>query len=132
MDKSARITDESARITDESAFRDLLTHAADEDQMPIGPLASTSLQAGLRLRRRRRILAAGLSAAAVAAIAVAVPAVHGSPGRIQAASSPPAGAMAYVVSAGKQCLPVGRCSGQGTGRGVTPISIATGKAGKAV
>lgn len=60
---------------DETTLRRLLDSAL-ADEPPIGPGADNALRAGVKLRRRRVLSAAG-SMAAVAAIAVAIPVVAG-------------------------------------------------------
>ena len=61
---------------DETSLRELLDSALTREP-PMGPVARNSLQAGIKIRRRRRALGAAGSAAAVAALAIAIPAVTG-------------------------------------------------------
>jgi hypothetical protein len=60
---------------DEMAVRAALRRVVAADEPPVGALVGESLRAGLKLRRRRRLQAAGACLAAVAAVAAGVPAV---------------------------------------------------------
>jgi hypothetical protein len=60
---------------DEMAVRAALRRVVSADEPPVGALVGEALRAGLRLRRRRRLQAAGGCLAVVAALAVGVPAV---------------------------------------------------------
>jgi hypothetical protein len=60
---------------DEMAVRAALRRVVAADEPPVGALVGEALRAGLRLRRRRRLQAAGACLAAVAAVAAGVPAV---------------------------------------------------------
>ena len=68
---------------DETSLRDLLDSALTRES-PMGPVARNSLQAGMKIRRRRRALGAAGSAAAVAVLAIAVPAATGALGHTSA------------------------------------------------
>ena len=61
---------------DETTLRTLLDSAL-ADEPPIGPGADNALRAGIKLRRRRRVLTAALGVAVTVAIAVAIPVVTG-------------------------------------------------------
>ena len=69
---------------DETSLRRLLERAL-VNEPPIGPVARDSLRAGLKFRRRRRAWGVAASTAAVAAIAVAIPAVSGVFGNLPSA-----------------------------------------------
>jgi hypothetical protein len=73
---------------DETTLRTVLDGALVHEP-PIGPVAQNALRAGIKLRRRRRVLGVAGSVAATAAIAVAIPAVTGrpSPGQGQQAAA---------------------------------------------
>ena len=60
---------------DEMAVRAALRHVVSADEPPVGALVGEALRAGLRLRRRRRLQAAGGCLAVVAVLAAGVPAV---------------------------------------------------------
>jgi hypothetical protein len=60
---------------DEMAVRAALRRVVAADEPPVGALVGEALRAGLRLRRRRRLQAAGACLAAVTAVAAGVPAV---------------------------------------------------------
>jgi hypothetical protein len=60
---------------DEMAVRAALRRVVAADEPPVGALVGEALRAGLRLRRRHRLQAAGACLAAVTAVAVGVPAV---------------------------------------------------------
>jgi hypothetical protein len=60
---------------DEMAVRAALRRVVAADEPPVGALVGEALRAGLRLRRRHRLQAAGVCLAAVTAVAVGVPAV---------------------------------------------------------
>jgi YVTN family beta-propeller protein len=59
---------------DETTLRRLLDSALVHEP-PMGPVAQNALRAGIKLRRRRRIVGAARGVAVAAAIAVAIPAV---------------------------------------------------------
>src|SRR6516164_6630741 len=61
---------------DETTLRRLMDGAL-ADEPPLGPGADTALRAGIKLRRRRRVLSAAGGMAVVAAIAVVIPVVTG-------------------------------------------------------
>ena len=86
---------------DESSVHELLRHAT-EPEPPIGQLASNSVRAGVRLRRRRLIL--GASAAAVAAISLVTATLGGAsgrpPARVRATAEPATGASAGRLAHG--------------------------------
>src|SRR5450755_2930377 len=103
----------------ETSLRELLDSALTREP-PMGPVARNSLQAGIRIRRRRRALGAAGSAAAVAAIAVAIPAVTGALGHTAA-----------VPSTGVPPVPVVYAVNKISGT-VTPIATATGKPGRPI
>ena len=63
---------------DETTLRRVLDGALVHEP-PIGPVAQNALRAGIKLRRRRRVLGVAGSVAATAAIAVAIPAVTAQP-----------------------------------------------------
>ena len=63
---------------DETTLRRVLDGALVYEP-PIGPVAQNALRAGIKRRRRRRVLGVAGSVAATAAIAVAIPAVTGRP-----------------------------------------------------
>jgi hypothetical protein len=60
---------------DEMAVRAALRRVVTADEPPVGALVGEALRAGLRLRRRHRLQAAGACLAAVTAVAAGVPAV---------------------------------------------------------
>jgi hypothetical protein len=88
---------------DESSLRDLL-RTATEPEPQIGQLASSSLRAGIKLRRRRRTLGAAAAAAAVAAISLATATLGGAPGHppatVTATAEPTAGPSADQLAHG--------------------------------
>jgi YVTN family beta-propeller protein len=108
---------------DETSLRVLLETALG-DEPPIGAVARTSLQAGIKLRRRTRIRRAAVGAVVLVAIAAVIPALTGIHGNTAAASHPapgpwtPPNGTAYVIN-----------SGGGT---VTPIDLATSTPGKPI
>jgi len=111
---------------DETSVRALLETAIG-DEPPIGPVARSSLRAGIRLRRRARIRRAAGGAAVVIVFAVVIPAAIGTlantPASRHHATRPPGpwvppNGTAYVMN-----------SGGGT---VTPIDLATSTAGKPI
>ncbi|GEM_PF-1590482 len=88
-----------------------------------GPIVSRSVAAGVRLRRRRRVLGAVTCAAVIAAAGVAVPVLR------TASRQAPAPAVAipptlYVTSANLDTRPAGGA--------VTPISVRTGAVGRPI
>lgn len=74
---------------DETALRTLLDSAL-AGEPPIGPGADNSLRAGIKLRRRRRVLGVTGSMAVAAAIAVAIPVATGPLGAPSAGREHPA------------------------------------------
>jgi YVTN family beta-propeller protein len=98
---------------DEATLRDLLERAAAAEPA-MGPVARDSLQAGLRLRRRRRAYSTVACAAAVAVIGALVPAASGLLGHARTASA-----------GGHRGAPATTLFVTGN-RWVTPINIATG------
>jgi hypothetical protein len=80
---------------DEMAVRAALRRVVSADEPPVGALVGESLRAGLKLRRRRRLQAAGGCLAVVAALAAGVPAVATALG-----SAPPATAPAGPAAGG--------------------------------
>lgn len=103
---------------DEPVLRGLLDSAL-VGEPPIGPVARNSLQAGLKLRRRRRVRAAAGGAACLAVVAVAIQAVTGALGTPSAA--PPAGAPAAIVYVANL-----------NSATVTPITTATNTPGRPI
>lgn len=77
------VTRQTTSVMDETSLRDLLDSALTRES-PMGPVARNSLQAGMKIRRRRRALGAAGSAAAVAVLAIAVPAATGALGHTSA------------------------------------------------
>jgi DNA-binding beta-propeller fold protein YncE len=99
----------------ETTLRALLDQATD-DEPPIGQLARNALQAGLRLRRRRRVTGAAMSATAVVVLAGGIPALtSGASGPARAGH--PVKGMAYVATETQT---------------VVPIELATNAAGKPI
>ena len=105
---------------DETALRELLDSALTREP-PMGPVARNSLQAGIKIRRRRRALGAAGSAIAVAVVAVAVPAVTGALGHTSA-----------VPRTGILPAPIVYVTGGVKTGTVTAISTATNKPGKPI
>jgi hypothetical protein len=79
---------------DEMAVRAALRRVVAADEPPVGALVGEALRAGLRLRRRRRLQAAGACLAAVTAVAAGVPAV------VALGQAPPAGTSASSAGGG--------------------------------
>ena len=103
---------------DETSLRRLLDRALDHEP-PMGPVAHQSLQAGLRLRRRRRAGNATAGVAAIAVIAAAIPAVIGGLGHNPAGlRTGPREVVVYIGSDHEDT--------------VTPISAATNIAGRPI
>src|SRR5690348_4556866 len=90
-------------MIDESSLRDLLRRAT-EPEPPIGQLASSSLRAGLRLRRERLAMASAAAAVAVAAVGLVTATLTGAPGRppipVKASAEPAAGPTAWQLAHG--------------------------------
>ena len=105
---------------DETALRELLDSALTREP-PMGPVARNSLQAGIKIRRRRRALGAVGSAIAVAVVAVAVPAVTGALGHASA-----------VPRTGILPTPIVYVTGGVKTGTVTPITAAVNKPGKPI
>jgi DNA-binding beta-propeller fold protein YncE len=103
---------------DEERLREMLRNATN-DEPPIGPIVLNALRAGIRLRRRRRIQAASTCAAAVLAVGIAGPAVLGAHGH-SGSGGHRHGQVLYVI---------GTTSND---NGVTPIPVATGRAGRPI
>ena len=79
---------------DEMAVRAALRRVVAADEPPVGALVGEALRAGLRLRRRHRLQAAGACLAAVTAVAVGVPAV------VALGQAPPAATSADSAGSG--------------------------------
>ena len=113
---------------DENSVRGLLATALG-DEPPIGPVARNSMRAGISLRRRVRIRRAVGGAAAVAVVAIAIPAANGA---FRNASAGPRTAAPFTVPK-VPSVPTGTAyvitSGAGT---VTPIDLASNTAGKPI
>jgi YVTN family beta-propeller protein len=105
---------------DERSLHGLLDSALTPEP-PIGPVARNSLQAGIKLRRRRRVRGAVGSAAVVAAVAVAIPGVTG------ALSHIPAAPHTGMSQAASRWATVYVANGRAST--VTPIATATNAAG---
>ena len=91
---------------DETSLRAQLELAVSAEP-PIGHLVGNSLRAGRRLRRRRRVQAAGGAALAVALLAVALPAAHGALSPSRGLASPAARTpMLYVATSADTVVPV--------------------------
>lgn len=70
------------------AVRAALRRVVSADEPPVGALVGEALRAGLKLRRRRRLQAAGGCLAVVAALAAGVPAVATALGSARSATAP--------------------------------------------
>ncbi|MGH3257057.1 MAG: YncE family protein, partial [Streptosporangiaceae bacterium] len=107
---------------DETSLRALLERAV-ADEPPAGPIVSRSVEAGVRLRRRRRVRGAVACAAVVVAAGAAIPVLRTGSRQAPAAgfAVPPT---LYVTAAyDGNVTPAGA---------VTPISVDTGKVGRPI
>src|SRR5215472_2185207 len=107
---------------DDKPLHDLLDGAL-ADEPPIGPVAHSSLQAGIRLRRRHRIRAAAATAA-MAVIAIAVPAGLGAFGHLPGPAQPQQAPGPPTLYADTYSSRIHAYEGT-----VVPVSIATNTAG---
>jgi YVTN family beta-propeller protein len=100
---------------DETTLRRLLDSALVHEP-PMGPVAQNALRAGIKLRRRRRIVGAAGGVAVAAAIGVAIPAVTAPLGTSPASSQHEVTAYVHSTRAGT----------------VTPITVGTNTPGKPI
>jgi hypothetical protein len=88
---------------DESSLRDLLGRAT-EPEPPLSPLTGRAVRAGIRLRRRRLVASAALSAAAIAVVSVVTVALTGPSSlpsaTVTATAQPPRGPSARQLAHG--------------------------------
>lgn len=107
---------------DETSLRALLERAV-ADEPAAGPIVSRSVEAGVRLRRRRRVRGGVVCAAVVLAAGVAVPALR--TGSRQA----PAAGFAVPPTLYVTAVYDGNVAPAGA---VTPISVGTGRVGRPI
>ena len=112
---------------DETTLRELLDHALIHEP-PIGPVAHNALQAGIRLRRQRRLHRIAGSMAAIAVIAAIIPTVT-----IGSGSAPvPAVSQSHRPTAIPPGGPRGTTMYMVSPHWLTPVATATNTPGKPI